>query len=96
MRVITTERFTHWVTGTGLVALAGLAWSASPPGYFWTAVFAAGLMGLAVATVLVLRNRAIPTLPQVILAAEAGPASATVRRSDAGGAALRPGGERKP
>jgi hypothetical protein len=94
--MITTEHFTRWVTGTGLVALAGLAWSASPPGYFWSTVLAAGLLGSAVATVLLVRNRSLPSLAQVITTAEAEPAAASVQRAGAGGAVLRPGGEGKP
>jgi hypothetical protein len=77
MRVSTSDRFERWTRGLGLVALAALlvlAWSAfAPGGFFWTAVLAAGLIGSAAATVLLLRIRRVPSLAQVIATAEAEP-----------------------
>ena len=71
MRVSTSDRFEHWTRGLGLVALVALAWSVfGPGGVFWTAVLAAGLVGSAVATALLVRSRQAPSLAQVIATAE--------------------------
>ena len=77
MRVSTADRFERWTRGLGLVALAALlvlAWSIfAPGGVFWTAVIAAGIIGSAAATVLLVRSRRVPSLAQVIASAEAEP-----------------------
>jgi hypothetical protein len=71
MRVLTSDRFERWTRGLGLVALVALAWSVfGPGGVFWTAVLAAGLVGSAVATALLVRSRQVPSLAQVIATAE--------------------------
>jgi hypothetical protein len=86
MRVSTSDRFERWTRGLGLVALVALlvlAWSVvAPAGFFWTAVLAAGLIGSAAATVLLLRMRRVPSLAQVIATAEAEPGGGrTTRRA---------------
>ena len=77
MRVSASDRFERWTRGLGLVALVALgvlAWSAfAPRGLFWTAVLAAGLIGSAAATLLLVRSRRVPSLEQVIASAEAEP-----------------------
>jgi hypothetical protein len=74
MRVSTSDHFVRWTRGLGLLALVVLAWSVfAPGGLFWTAVLAAGLIGSAAATVLLVRSRRVPSLAQVIASAEAEP-----------------------
>lgn len=74
MRVITSDRSRRWVRGIGLFALAALAWSLLVPGgLFWAAVVGASLIGSAVATAVVVRNRQVPSLAQVIASAEREP-----------------------
>ncbi len=74
MRVSTADRLERWTRGLGLVALVVLAWSAfAPRGVFWTAVLLAGLIGSVGATALLVRNRRVPSLAQVIASAEAEP-----------------------
>jgi hypothetical protein len=74
MRVSTSDRFERWTRGLGLVALVVLAWSVfAPRGVFWTAVLLAGLIGSVGATALLVRNRRVPSLAQVIASAEAEP-----------------------
>lgn len=94
--MITTENLIRWVTGTGLVALAALAWAVYLPGGFWTAALAASLVGSTVATALVIRSRSVPSPARVNRTAGADRVPATVQRARPGGAALRPEGERKP
>jgi hypothetical protein len=99
MRALTADRFGRWTRGIGLVALLALAGVLFvPDGLFWTAVVAAGLIGSAVATALLVRSRSIPSLAQVIASAEAGLVVVPARRRYAGGAGLRPSprGEREP
>jgi hypothetical protein len=80
-----------------MVALVALVWAVFvPDGLFWTAVLAAGLIGSAVATAAVVRSRSIPTLAQVIEAAQAEPRVVPARRSDTGGGRVGPSGERRP
>ena len=84
MRVLTSGRFSRWTQRVGLVSLVVLAWAVlAPGGAFWTAVLAAGLVGAAVATVLLVRDRKVPSLAQVIASAEREPV-------------VTPGGEGKP
>ena len=72
MRVPTSDRFERRTRGLGLVALGVLAWSVfASGGVFWTAVVVSGLSGSAAATALLVRNRRIPSLAQVIASAEA-------------------------
>ena len=79
MRVMTSDLFSGWAQGAGLVALAALVWAVVlPDGIFWSAVMAAGLMGAAIATTLLVRSRQVPTLAQVITTATAPPALALV------------------
>ena len=74
MRVSTSDRLGNWTRGIGLVALVVLAWSAwAPAGFFWTAVLAAGVIGAAAATALLVRSRKVPSLADVIASAEAEP-----------------------
>jgi hypothetical protein len=74
MRTIDTEtygRFSRWVLVAQVLAVGAVAWAfVVPDGPFWTGAMAAGMVGLGVATVLVMRNRAVPSLAQVIDAAE--------------------------
>ena len=75
MRVLKSDRFGRWIHRIGLVSLAVLAWAVlAPGGAFWTAVLAAGLVGAAVATALLVRSRKVPSLAQVIASAESQPA----------------------
>jgi hypothetical protein len=70
----TSDRFGRWTGGLGLVALVALAWSVFVPGdFFWGAILAAGLVGSAVATALLVRSRRVSSLAQVIASAEAEP-----------------------
>jgi hypothetical protein len=63
---------------------------------FWSAVLAAGVAGLLVATAFLVRSRSIPSLAQVIASAEAETVVMPAGREYMGGAGLRPGGEGKP
>ena len=97
MRMITSDIFDRWTRGAGLVALVALVWAVVvPEGIFWTAVLAAGLMGAAVATAVLVRSRQVPTLAQVIASAEAEPVVVPSPGGYTGGAQLRPTGEREP
>ena len=70
MRMMTSDSFDRWIRGAGLVALVALVWAVVvPDGIFWSAILAAGLMGAAVATTLLVRSRQAPTLAQVIASA---------------------------
>ena len=72
MRVMTSDLFSGWAQGAGLVALVALVWAiVLPSGGFFSAVLADGLVGAAIATSLVVRSRQIPTLAQVIASATA-------------------------
>ena len=98
MRMMTSDTFDRWAKALGLVALVALVWAVVvPDGIFWTAILAAGLMGAAVATTLLVRSRQVPTLAQVIASATAEPALVLVP-SPAGytnAAGLRPHRRRK-
>jgi hypothetical protein len=97
VRVLTLDGFSRWTDGTGLVALAALAWAVFVPGgVFWTAVLAAGLVGSAVATAALVRSRSIPSLAQVIASAQAQTVVGPTRSGYECGAGLRPRGEREP
>lgn len=102
MRVPTSEQFVRWTRGTGLVALvplAALAWAVfapDPDGPFWTAVLAAGLIGAAIATAVLVRSWSIPSLAQVIASAESEAVVVPANCGYTSGAGLRAGGERKP
>ncbi|MGD8896966.1 MAG: hypothetical protein PVJ73_13095 [Acidobacteriota bacterium] len=94
MRVITLDRVSRWTQGTGLLAVAALAWAVFVPGgVFWAAVLAAGVVGSALVLV---GRRPILSLAQVLASAAADPALVPSRRGNTGGARLRPRGERKP
>jgi hypothetical protein len=87
--------FNRWTRGAGLVALVALVWAVVvPDGMFWTAVLAAGLIGAAVATALLVLSRQEPTLAQVIARAETEPVVVASPGGHTGGAGLRPTGER--
>ena len=75
MRVLAADRVDRWIRGTGIVALVVLAWAVFLPdgSFLWTAVLAAGLIGSAVATSILVRSRSVPSLAQVIASAEAEP-----------------------
>jgi hypothetical protein len=97
MSEFASSRFDRWIRGTGIVALVALASAVFvPDGFFWTAVLAAGLIGSAVVTAVVVRRRNVPSLAQVIASAVAEPGVATARRGHTSGAGLRSRGERKP
>ncbi|RPH35953.1 MAG: hypothetical protein EHM91_16585 [Planctomycetota bacterium] len=73
--MLTSERLSGWIRGTGLVSVAVLAWAVlSPGGYFWAAVLAVGALGTAVATALLAQSRRVPSLARVIASARAEPA----------------------
>jgi hypothetical protein len=75
MRVLESDRVGRWIHRIGLASLVVLAWAVlAPGGAFWTAVLAAGLVGAAVATSLLVRSRRVPSLAQVITSAESEPA----------------------
>lgn len=96
MRVMTSDIFDHWTRGAGIVALAVLFWAVlAPDGLFWTIVLAAGLIGAAAATVVLMRSRSVPTLAQVIASAEAEPLVVPAPAGYRNGAGIRPspGGE---
>ena len=97
MRVMTSDIFDRWTRGAGIAALGALVWAVVvPEGIFWTSVLAAGLMGVAVATAVLVRSRQVPTLAQVIATAEAEPVVVPSLGGYTSGARLRPIGERKP
>ncbi len=74
MRVITSDRLGRWTHRIGLVSLVALAWAVlAPGGAFWTAVLSAALVGVAVATAFLVRDRKVPSLAQVIATAEREP-----------------------
>jgi hypothetical protein len=100
--MITSDRFGRWTRGAGIVVLVALAWAVFvPPAglLFWAAVLAAGLIGSAVATAVLVRSRKVPSLAQVIASAEAEPlvvpAGSGYYTSGAGMRAS-PRGERQP
>jgi hypothetical protein len=99
MRMMTSDTFDRWIRGAGLVALVAIVWAVVvPDGIFWTAILAAGLMGAAVATTLLVRSRQAPTVAQMLASATAEPALVLVP-SPAGytnAAGHRPLGEGKP
>ncbi len=81
MRVSTSNRFNLRTLGTGMMALVALGWAIFLPGsLFWTSALAAGLIGSAAATAILVRNRSIPSLAQVIANAEAELALVTAGR----------------
>jgi hypothetical protein len=74
MTEVTSGRVVRWARGVGLVAVAALVSSVLvPENVFWTGAVAAGLIGAAVATAILVRVRSIPTLAQVIATAESAP-----------------------
>ena len=76
MRVMMSDPFSRFAQGAQIVALVALAWAIlAPGGMFWNAVVAAGLVGVAIATTLVVRSRQLPTLAQVITSAVDAPAA---------------------
>ena len=81
MKASTSNRLGRWAHRIGLASLVVLAWAIlAPGGAFWTAVVAAGIIGSAVATVLVVRNRKVPSLAQVVARAVREPAFERGRR----------------
>jgi hypothetical protein len=96
---MTSDLFGRWAQGAGLVALLTLMWViVASNGIFWTAVLAAGLMGAAVATTLLVRSRQAPTVAQMIASATAEPALVLVPipAGYASAARVRPLGDGKP
>ncbi len=78
MRMLTSDRLGRWARGAGLVSVVALAWAVFvPEGLFWTALLGAGLIGAAVATAVLIRNRSAATLAEVIARAEAEPVVAS-------------------
>jgi hypothetical protein len=93
----TADRLSRWTRGAALAALALLGWAVLVPGgLFWGGVLAAGLVGSALATVLLMRSRSVPSLAQVITTAEVESLSLAGPTRKTGGAALRSIGERTP
>lgn len=96
MKTPTSDRLDRWTRGTGIVALAALAWVVLVPGgVVWTAVLAAGLIGSAVATAVLVRSQRVPSLAQVIASAEAEPAPGR-GRGQTSRTGFHPRGERRP
>ena len=57
MRAMRSDIFDRWTRAAGLVAVAALAWSVvAPDGVFWSVVLAAGLVGAAFATAVLVRS----------------------------------------
>jgi hypothetical protein len=97
MRMITSDPFGRWTGGVGILALAALAGAFFVPGgAFWPVVLATGLVGSAIATAVLVRSRAIPSLAEVIATAEDEPVVVAASRGYTGGASLRPRGDGKP
>ena len=97
MRIITSDPFGRWTGGVGILALGALAGGfLVPGGAFWPVVLATGLVGSAVATAVLVRSRAIPSLAEVIATAEVEPVVGATGREHTGGASLRPRGEGRP
>jgi hypothetical protein len=99
MRALTSVRLDLWIRGTGILAVVALAWAIFlPEGPFWNVVLAAGLIGAAVATAILVRHRSIPSLAQVITSAEAEPLAVLAGGGYTSGAGFRPSprGEGKP
>jgi hypothetical protein len=97
MRMITSDAFGRWTGGVGILALAALAGALFVPGgAFWPVVLATGLVGSALATAVLVRSRAIPSLAEVIATAEIEPVVGATGREHTGGAILRPRGEGEP
>ncbi len=95
MSLLTSDRVGHWTRVAGLVALTALAWGIFvPDGLFWAVIVAVGLIGSAIATAVLVRSRATPTLAEVIASAEAEPVVVPVAGGYTGGAGLRSRGER--
>jgi hypothetical protein len=95
--MITSDPFGRWTGGVGILALAALAGASFVPGgAFWPVVLATGLVGSAIATAVLVRSRAVPSLAQVIAIAEVEPVVVATGREHTGGASLRPRGEGKP
>jgi hypothetical protein len=91
MRVQTVGRLETWIRGGTLFVLMVLAWAVLVPGaLFWTAGFALGLVGITLATTLLVRSRRVPTLAQVIATAEAEPALVAGRGRSTAAAAPGP------
>jgi hypothetical protein len=97
MTLLASHRIDRWARGAGIVALAGLAWTVFAPGsVLWTAVLAAGVIGLAVVTAVLVRRRPAASLAEAIASIRSEPVVVPPRRGSSGGAGLRPRGERKP
>jgi len=97
MRMMTSDTFDHWIRGAGLVALVALVWAAVvPDGILWIALLAAGLMGAAIATSILVRSRQVPSLAQVIANSLAEPLAVSAPGGHPSATGLRPTGERKP
>jgi hypothetical protein len=99
MREILSDRLGRFMRGTGITAIAALCWAVLVPGgsfLFWSAILAAGLIGAAVATAVLVRNRSIPSLAQVIAIAEDEPVGVPARGGYTRGAGSRPRGDREP
>jgi hypothetical protein len=99
MRVTTSDNFDQRARGAGIVALVVVFWAVVvPDGLFWTIVLAAGLSGAAVATAVLVRQRSVATLAQVIAAAEAEPVVVPAHAGYRSAVQIRPRprGEAKP
>lgn len=72
MSLLLSDQYARWARGAGFGALVLLAWALlGPSGLFWNSVAAAGVIGAAIATVILVRSRSQPSLAQVIATAEA-------------------------
>jgi len=96
MRELTVGHLETWIRGGTLIALMVLAWAVLVPGaLFWTAALALGLVGITLATTLLVRSRRVPSLAQVIATAQAEPVLVAGRgRSSESGPGPREGRRR--
>lgn len=95
MRIVTADRLSRWVNVAGLVllgfALAAFSFAMAP----WSAAVMATLAGVWAATRLVFRNRAVPTLAEVISVAKGRPRRSPVRSASLCGPHAGPGSDER-
>ena len=94
MTAFTIERFGRFAGSAGLLGVLLLIGVVLvPDSFFWTAVLAAALVGSAVATAVLMRSRANPTLAQVVATAKAEYRARPSRVGPSSEAGLRARGE---
>jgi hypothetical protein len=78
--MFSSERLADGTRAAGILVLLILAWAVlAPGGFFWIAVLAMGVIGATLATTLLARSRATPSLSQVIADVRAEPGGAAGR-----------------